>query len=272
VSALLAPSRRTLPIRRLGAPASSTSALEANATIAWRDDLTATVARFGIRPDGGVPALEPGQYVALSMAVDGRVIQRPYSAASASTDTGIELLIRLVSGGALTPALWRARPGDRIRIGPPKGLFRLEPGDGRTHLLLATGTGIAPLVAMATALRARGAPPNRVVVVHGVRDPAELAYRDRLLAWQGADEQVRYAPVVSGAAAGTGWAGRRGRIDAALPSIVGELGIEPSKAVAYLCGSPAMIDGVGRVLRDIGVAPEAVRSERYWTAGPAARS
>ena len=270
MSALLAPSRRTLPIRRLGAPARSAPEHEANASIAWRADLTATVARFGIRPDGGVPAFEPGQYLALSLTIDGRDVQRPYSAVPASADAEIELLIRLVPGGAFTPALWRARPGDRIRIGRPKGLFRLEPGDGRTHLLLATGTGIAPLVAMAAALRARESRPSLMVVVHGVREPAELAYRDRLLAWHG--EHVRYAPVVSGTAPGTGWAGRRGRIDAGLPSIVGELGIHPSRAVAYLCGSPAMIDGVGGVLRDLGMAPEAVRSERYWTAGSTLRS
>jgi ferredoxin--NADP+ reductase len=243
----------------------------ANATIAWRDDLTATVARFGIRPDDGVPAFQAGQYAALSLVIGGRVVQRPYSAATASTaaaapaDAEVEFLIRLVTGGALTPALWRARPGDRVRLGRPKGLFLLTPDDARCHLLLATGTGVAPLVAMATVLRSRGPVPPRIVLIHGVREADELAYRDRLEAWARADPRIHYLPVVSGAG---DWPGRRGRIDAALPSIVDELAVDPAGAVAYLCGSPGMIEGVSAVLGDLGLAPAAIRSERYWDPSP----
>jgi len=145
------------------------------------------------------------------------------------------------------------------------GLFLLTPDDARCHLLLATGTGVAPLVAMATALRSRGPVPPRIVLVHGVREADELAYRDRLEAWARADPRIHYVPVVSGAG---DWPGRRGRIDAALPSIVDELALDPAGTVAYLCGSPGMIDGVSPALGDLGLAPTAIRSERYWDPSP----
>jgi ferredoxin-NADP reductase len=273
---LLAPNRRPLPPRRLGTPPRRQPAPgdrgrspgTPNATIAWREDLTATVARFGIRPDGGLPAFEPGQYLTVGLLVDGRLVQRPYSVASSAGDEAIELLIRLVPGGLLTPRLWQHGVGDRVTLGRPKGLFRLEPDDARPHLLLSTGTGIAPLVAMASALRDRDRDVGRVVLVHGVRDASELAYRDRLEQWQRDDDRIRYVPVVSGPA--PGWRGQRGRIPSVLGSIVESAGAEPASSVAYVCGSPGMIDDVTAALRELGLDPPAVRSERYWT--PAAGS
>ena len=278
MSALLAPSRRTLPIRRLGAPASASPGPVANATLAWRDDLTATVARFGIRPDDGTTGgpFEAGQYMTVSLEVDGRVVSRPYSPASPPSERDIELLVRLVPGGELTPALWRTKAGDRLRIGRPKGLFRLDRGDPRPHLLLGTGTGVAPLVAMAAAIDARPVPHPAVVLVHGVREPGELAYRDRLEQLARAEPWFHYLPVVSGPEVGgdgipRAWSGRRGRIDAVLPDTLDARSIDPASTVAYACGSPAMIETVTGVLRRLGLPLSAIRSERYWSPQAARR-
>src|SRR5450759_4093523 len=75
-----------------------------NATITEREDVSPGVARLRIRPDDGVPAFEPGQYLALGLDLDGRPLQRPYSTASARGETdALEFLVRLVPDGALTP-------------------------------------------------------------------------------------------------------------------------------------------------------------------------
>jgi ferredoxin--NADP+ reductase len=225
------------------------------------------MARFVVRPDDGVPHFEPGQYFALGLVVDGRLLQRPYSTAS-PTGTGLELefLVRLVPNGAFTPRLWRLAPGDRLRIGPPKGIFTLRPDDSRTHLFISTGTGLAPFVAMTAAVRARRLPP-RSIVVHGVSRVGELAYRDRLEGWARASAEVRYVPALSRPddPVNLGWAGVTGRIDAALDRICDLDRIDPADTVAYLCGNPQMIASAGRVLAGRGLPADAVISEHYWT-------
>ena len=240
---------------------------EANATVADRWDLTRSVARFAIRPDDGVPAFQPGQYFALGLPVDGRILQRPYSTATPVGEPDqLEFLVRLVPDGAFTPRLWQLRTGDRLRIGRPKGLFTLEPDDARTHLLISTGTGLAPFIAMAHALRSRPDGP-RSIVVHGAADVAELAYRERLERWAAEGSMTAYVPAISRPEHpdNAGWTGATGRIDAALPAIWDRHRIDPATTVAYLCGNPGMIEAVTRRLLEHGLPEAAIVSEHYWT-------
>ena len=238
-----------------------------NATVVARHDLTVSVARFTIRPDEPPPHIEPGQYVALGMAVDGRIVQRPYSTATpAGAHAELEFLIRLVPDGTFTPRLWDLAVGDRLRLGRPKGLFTRIPGDRRTHLFIATGTGLAPFVAMTETLLLDPAPP-RVVVIHGVARVAELAYRDRFERLD-ADGRVTYLPSISrpGDPSNAAWTGRTGRIDAILDEVCATHELASRDTVAYLCGNPEMIAAGERILSSRGFPDEAIRSEHYWPA------
>lgn len=234
-----------------------------NATIVAREDLTPAVARFVVRPDDEPILFRPGQYLTLGLEVDGRFVQRPYSTASASGSRDLEFLIRLVAGGTLTPGLWRLRPGERIRIGRPKGIFTLIDGDPRTHVFSATGTGIAPFMSMLAALAARPTPPLSIVL-HGVAHAPELAYSDRLARWK--DGRVEYIPVVSrpGEPGSAGWSGAIGRVDGVLADLFDRSVITPQDTVTYVCGNPAMVDSVGRVAAAAGAPLDAIRSEQYW--------
>ncbi len=151
-----------------------------NATLVEREDLTDSIVRLRLRPDDGVPAFSPGQYLALGLPAGGRLVQRPYSTASAAGETdALEFLVRLVPGGALTPRLWRTAVGDRTHLGRPKGRFVPDRDDVRRPVFIATGTGIAPLMAMLeTRLRERADGPRgrEPIVVHGVARAADLAY------------------------------------------------------------------------------------------------
>jgi len=259
---------RVLPPRRPLPPGPAGAGLPAvgdNARIVEREDLTDSVARFVIRPDGDLPRPEPGQYLTLGLVIDGRLLQRPYSTATAPGDRdALEFLIRRVPGGALTPHLWSLQAGDRLRVGRPKGLFTRIPGDLRTHLLVATGTGLAPFKAMVEAIQREPVRP-RVVVVHGVSHVAELAWRDRfegLTAASGLD----YLATISRSAdpANDGWTGRTGRAESVLDAVWTEAGLTSSGTVAYLCGNPSMIAAARETLLQRGLSDEAIRSEHYW--------
>lgn len=253
--------------------------LEPNARLGAREDLTPTVARLVVVPDDGVALFQPGQYFALGLSVDGRPLLRPYSTASSpGSGRQLEFLIRLVPGGAFTPHLWELRVGDRLWIGRPKGLFTLRTGDPRTHLFVATGTGLAPFVSMLETLlgydagwlpsgpagTAPAAP--RAIVVHGVSHVAELAYRDRLERLAASSAGLRYLPVVSRPSHpdNAGWGGLTGRLDAQLDAVCDTHRLAPAASVAYLCGHPEMIATAEQILARRGFGLDAIVSEHYW--------
>jgi ferredoxin--NADP+ reductase len=270
----MGPSAGTLPgpaaARRPPLPprAPRPDAAAPNATIVEREDVSATIVRLRVRPDAGVPAFEPGQYLALGLAVDGELVQRPYSISSPRGESdALEFLVRLVPQGALTPRLWRLGRGARLRLGRPRGLFSARGIEGRRPLFVATGTGIAPLLSMlATRLGERpdGPARSRPIVVHGAAFADDLVGREMLhaLADRG---RIAYVPSVSRPAdpLNAGWRGDAGRVDALLQDILAAHAVDPPASVAFLCGNPAMIHAAGVVLRRLGLPAEAVRSEAY---------
>jgi ferredoxin-NADP reductase len=249
-----------------------------NAWLADREDLTPVVARFVVRPDALIPPFEPGQYFSLGLPGNAGMPLRPYSTASPrGTVDALEFLVRRVPTGIFTPALWQTATGDRIWIGPPKGLFRLTPNDRRTHLFVSSGTGIAPFISMLDELlgpdaagddhaqsRAQSGP--RVVVAHGVSYATELAYRDRLERAAALYPELVYVPTVSrpDAPENAPWLGRTGRVESILARVCGELRLDPADTVAYLCGNPEMITRSRETLRGLGIPTDAIVHENYW--------
>lgn len=189
-------------------------------------------------PDGGRAPLVPGQYVTIGLPAGEHPVERPYSVASSARrlDAGYELYVRLVPAGALTPALFAARPGERLSLRDPKGRFTLAPDDHRTHLFVATGCGLAPFMSMLRTLEDDGA-PRAVVLLHGVSYVAELGYRAELARWA-ADPRgsLTYLPTISRPreAPNAGWSGRTGRVEAVLGSVIRDLGLAPERTVAYV--------------------------------------
>jgi ferredoxin-NADP reductase len=249
---------------------------EPNATVVEREDVSASIARFRVRPDDGVPPFRPGQYFALGLVVGGRLIQRPYSTASAPDETdALEFLIRLVPTGELTPRLWPLGTGARVRLGRPKGLFTADPDDARRPLFIATGTGIAPLLSMIESRLGGGAPRRtggQPILVHGVSRAHDLAYRRRFESLD-ADGALTYLPAVSRPSdpANAGWTGAIGHVHGLLPGVAATHALDPAGTVAYVCGNPDMTGAATTVLESLGMSREAVRSEAYWTpASPAA--
>jgi ferredoxin-NADP reductase len=231
----------------------------ANATLVAREDLGATMGWFRFHHDHGPSAFTAGQYVPITMA-DEPIPPRPYSVASSPSAPDLDFVISLVAGGTLTPRLFGLRIGDRVSLGAARGLFRLDDADQRDHLLIGTGSGIAPLLSMISVLRARSVPP-RTFLLHGARVREELATPD--VVESGDHTWLSYRPTLSRVPATKAWTGRRGRVGVHLDALLLEGAIAPERTVAYLCGSPAMIEGCRIRLAALGLPPEAIRSERF---------
>lgn len=207
-----------------------------------------------LRLEGNLEPFEAGQWTNIALQIEGESVRRAYSLASAPGQPP-ELFVSLVSGGRFTPRLLELRPGDALQIDPrPQGFFTLKwLPEAKELWMLATGTGLAPFVSI---LRQGDVFSRfeRVVVVHGVRDESQLAYRDEI-----ASLRATHVPAVSRV---------QGRITALLERR--ELDIDPDRAHVMLCGNPAMIAEVSEILERRGLRkhrqrrPGHVTAESYW--------
>jgi ferredoxin/flavodoxin---NADP+ reductase len=243
-----------------------------NATLVKRVDLTDDLAYFWVKMDGEPLAFESGQYMTTGVLADGKMLQRPYSVASAPSvagTEGYEFFVRLVPILRFTTALWRIEVGHRMRVIGPKGKFMLEPDDDRTHLYVSTGTGIAPFVSMVRETMAHNA-PRRTILLNGCSFATELGYRAELEAWeQDPAYRLTYIPTISrpADARNEGWTGKVGRAEQVVAQVCEEHGLEPDQTVVYICGSPEMILNVEAALMDRGFPEFHVKKELYWPKG-----
>lgn len=242
-----------------------------NATLVRRDDQHESLGYFWVKMDGEATPFEAGQYMTIGVMVDGRIVQRPYSIASApsAANDGYEMYVRLVEGGTFTPLLWELPVGHRMRIIGPKGKFTLEPDDGRIHVFVSSGTGNAPFVAMMRELLAHGA-PRRAVFLNGCSYERDLGYRELLEGWErDGGYPVTFIPTVSRPddPRNAGWTGRTGRVETILGPVCDELGLSPDNAVVYLCGNPDMILSAEAMLLERGFDETSIKKELYWPKG-----
>ena len=209
---------------------------------------------FTLTRDDGF-RFDNGQFVMIGLEVDGKPLLRAYSIASANWEEQLEFFSIKVQGGPLTSRLQHVRPGDSILIGrkPTGTLLVSDLHPGRNLYLLGTGTGLAPWLAVikdpATWERF-----ERVVLCHGVRSAADLAYRDyierELPQHEFLGETIRdkllYYPAVSREAFEHRGRDHRGRITELLDQgrIAASFGLDPLDAEhdrAMICGSPQML-------------------------------
>ena len=193
------------------------------------EDVLRVVLRF---PPNQKLDYHPGQYIDV-IGKDG--LRRSYSVANApASDRSIELHIRQVAGGAMS-RYWFEEAGinDLLRINGPRGTFFLREVAGQDLILLATGTGIAPIKAMLEGIAAgpQERLPRSISVYWGGRVPQDI-YWDP----ESAGLELRYVPALSRGDAS--WTGARGHVQQAVLQSGPALG----EAVVYACGSPAMID------------------------------
>ncbi len=243
-----------------------------NATLVRRADENESLAYFWVRFDGDPTPFETGQYMTIGVMVDGRIVQRPYSVASApavADSEGYEFYVRLVEGGTFTPLLWELPIGHGMRMIGPKGKFTLQPDDDRTHIFISSGTGNAPFVAMIRQLILDGR-PRPVVFLNGVSYADELGYRATLEDWQDSGRYpVTYLPTVSRPddPRNRDWTGRTGRVETILGPVLDELGLTPADSIAYICGNPDMILSAEATFLDRGYSEDQVHKELYWPKG-----
>jgi CDP-4-dehydro-6-deoxyglucose reductase len=177
-----------------------------------------------------------GQYIDILLK-DGR--RRSFSLANAPHDDQLlQLHIRHVPDGFFTGQVFSTmKARDILRFDGPHGSFYLREDSPKPAILLAGGTGFAPIKAMVEhALHQNLRRPLHIY--WGAKRRVDLYLPELPLGWTTQNAQLRYTPVLSEPAAGDAWNGRTGLVHQAVLADYPDL----SGHQVYACGSPLMID------------------------------
>lgn len=214
------------------------------------------------------PPFTAGQYATISIAINGDVVERPYSIVSSPHEPFLEFFIELVPGGNVTPKLWELELGSTILVRRRiVGQFTLDTS-ATHHLMLATVTGVAPFVSILRTQqidRERGTDSNhQFVVIHGASHSADFGtYRGELEELSRAG-WLTYIPTISRPWAEPSWKGETGRIEDVIRKYADQLGFDHRNSVAYACGHPQMVANVKEILARARFRKDQIKEEKYF--------
>jgi ferredoxin--NADP+ reductase len=263
-----------------------------NATVVGREEIHADLIILRVRPDEKLFEFKPGQFGVLGMlgkapripeaaaeetpSEPEKMIRRAYSIASSSVERRyVEFYLTLITSGALTPRLFALKHGDRVFLGPKaSGLFTIDRvAPGKSVVLIATGTGLAPYVSMLRTLLMTET-QRKFVVLHGARYSWDLGYRGELESLARLRPNFTYIPSITRGDQDPHFQGRTGRIQNILAqgAIEQDAGVEldPAKTDVFLCGNPEMVKAVKAQLEPKGFVsgdaknPGTIHVEEYW--------
>ncbi|WP_225823830.1 MOSC and FAD-binding oxidoreductase domain-containing protein [Streptomyces naphthomycinicus] len=234
---------------------------------------TPTVSSVYLRTTDGtpLPAARAGQYLSIRLAVgDANPTVRSYSLSAAPGSDTYRISVKHEAHGKVSTYIHDTlHPGDLVDIASPRGTFVLEEGT-RPVVLVSAGIGVTPVLAMLHRLAALPAPPP-VWWIHVARDRVHHVFADEahalLARLPDAHEHIYYtaeaAPHVHATAEAAPRHDRyrvtRGRPTA---SSLAATGLPPD-ADAYLCGPASFMDDLAARLREAGLRPDRIRTERF---------
>lgn len=229
-----------------------------------------------------------GQFARLGVRPPGsdEIVWRAYSMVSSPYDEHLEFFSIVVEGGQFTGTLEHLRVGDTLYVDKTAygflttDRFAQDVPRERSLWMLSSGTGLAPFLSILTDLTVWES-FGRLVLVHSVRTPQELAYADTIRDLREhpvfgeflreAPDRLCYVPVVTRDPP-PGMLRRRITAlldDGELEQAVGHR-LDPDDACVMLCGNPEMVADLRKRLQDRGFrAPRRGRPgnlavENYW--------
>lgn len=212
--------------------------------------------------DGGdLPfAYLPGQYLNLSLPIDGQRVNRSYTIASSPTRPATcELTIKREDAGLASRYLHDTiREGDQLNVSAPAGRFTFRGTEADSIVLIGGGVGITPLMSILRALTDHYW-KGQIYLVYCVRQECDIIFAQELDSLRQQHKNLHFCVTVSRPDDAT-WTGHRGRItEELLRQTIPEL----PRRLFYVCGPSAMMGSVMELLRGLGVPESRIKSEAF---------
>jgi len=230
-----------------------------------------------------------GQYVGLRY--DGT--PRAYSVASSPAEDDIEICVRRVPGGKLSPRLCDdLAVGEAVTVRGPYGELVLQDRSPRDMIFLATGTGVAPFKSMIDYVFETGrdeyeGQKRDIWLFLGTAWKDDLPYGEAFRALGREHDNFHFVPCLSREPVLADWDGETDYVQDALlkhtdpDAVTAPIGvglerlirtdpdsgvddrIDPERVDVYACGINAMVHGLVRTVELLGVPPERIESEGF---------
>ena len=206
----------------------------------------------------------PGQFVSMLAPKDGKTITRAYSIASAPRHRHFDICLNRVENGFFSNLLCDLNEGQELKFHGPHGLFVLR-NPLRDSLLIATGTGVAPMRAFVQWLFEH---PSRFAgrhlwLVYGTRYTKDIYYREQFE--QMARQYPNFHYLITISRPEDTWTGERGYVQEHVKKIM--LSRPPEQRTdmdAYICGLNDMVSANRKLLmEEFGWDKKQVIFERY---------
>ncbi len=207
-----------------------------------------------------------GQYIDFLLK-DGK--RRSYSMANAPHDDALlQIHVRNLPGGLFTDQVFGImKVRDILRFEGPHGTFFLREDSDKPMVLLASGTGFAPIKAIVEHALHKGI-TRPMTLYWGGRRPRDLYMHALVCGWAAKHAHFKYVPVVSDPLTEDAWAGRGGFVHRAVMEDFPDL----SGHQVYACGAPVVIDAARRDFSaHCALPPEEFYADPFTTAADLAK-
>ena len=207
-----------------------------------------------------------GQYIEFLLRDGAR---RSYSMANAPQGNSVELHIRHMPGGKFTDHVFGSmKEKEILRVEGPHGSFYLREESDKAIVMVASGTGFAPIKALLEQMESAGS-TRPVALYWGGRRPADLYMDGWVKEFQNRMPSLRYAPVVSDALEEDQWTGRVGFVHQAVLEDFQDM----REYQVYACGAPIVVESARRdFVAHAGLPPEEFYADAFTSEADKANS
>jgi ferredoxin-NADP reductase/DMSO/TMAO reductase YedYZ heme-binding membrane subunit len=218
-----------------------------------------------VPPNGGRLPFEhqAGQYLVLSLMIDGKRVNRTYTISSPPTRTDFcEITVKREENGYVSRHLHEMlREGDILHMSAPAGRFIFDGTQANSVVLIAGGVGITPLMSILRNLTDRDWKGD-IFFIYSAKTEGDIIFRKELADLQGKFSNLRVHVTLS-RADGADWSGHKGRVSG---PFLGMCVPNLEKRPVYICGPQAMMTPTIQLLREAGVPADKIKSEEFIAA------
>jgi ferredoxin-NADP reductase len=220
------------------------------------------VVTFSFRPPSGATfVFRAGQFVTLDLPVPGGNVQRTFTISSSPLTSAYITVTTKVQPGSIGTR-WmhdHLKLGMRIKAYGPSGLFHLPRQPDGKYLLISAGSGVTPMMSMATTLFERGENPD-ICFIQCARRPVDLIFRKRLEYMASRITGLQLHFVVKSSEAYEVWTGYRGQFNQLMLGLM--CGDYLDRDV-YCCGPEGFMTSVREILRSLGYDMDRYSQETF---------